>query len=236
MEGTSCFDPDPVDIQCPALTPSCFDPSYTPPFFEYDNTGFGSDACSVTGGYVYRGGANPGLQGAYVFGDFCGGLVWTLDETSPGVWTRSELFNLGFGLTSFGEDASGELYITRGDSFFRVLPEPSSLLALSAGLALLTQLQRRRRNRLRRSWQFRPRGRPVIIRQKPHTRSWSRDLHPLASTNLGVPRFSRALAPKKNGLHFWQCPITEIRIRSIRIGVLASLARPQFAAESARET
>jgi len=147
MEGTSCFDPDPVDVECPALTPSCFDPSYTPPLFEYDNTGFGSDACSVTGGYVYRGGVNPGLQGAYVFGDFCGGLVWTLDETSPGVWTRSELFNLGFGLTSFGEDASGELYITRGDSVFRVLPEPSSLLTLSAGLALLTQLQRRRRNR-----------------------------------------------------------------------------------------
>ena len=95
-----------------------------------------------------RPGPITGLQGAYVFGDYCGGFVWALDETSPGVWTRSELFNLGLGLTSFGEDASGELYITRANSVFRVLPEPSSLLALSAGLALLTQIHRHRRNRL----------------------------------------------------------------------------------------
>jgi hypothetical protein len=148
MEGTFCHDPDPVDLDCPALTPSCFDVSYTPPLFEYDNTGFGSDTCSVTGGYVYRGAAIADLQGAYVFGDYCGGLVWALDETSPGVWSRSELFNLGLGLTSFGEDASGELYITRANNVFRVLPEPSSLLALSAGLALLSQIHRHRRNRL----------------------------------------------------------------------------------------
>ncbi len=147
MEGTFCHDPDPVDFTCPALTPSCFDAGYTPPLFEYDNTGSGSDACAVTGGYVYRGTVIPGLQGAYVFGDYCGGYVWALDETSPGVWTRSELFQLGLGLTSFGEDASGELYIIRADNVFRVLPEPSSLLALSAGLVLLAHLQRHRRNR-----------------------------------------------------------------------------------------
>lgn len=102
----------------------------------------------MTGGYVYRGTVIPGLQGAYIFGDYCGGYVWALDETSPGVWTRSELFQLGLGLTSFGEDASGELYIIRADNVFRVLPELSSLLALSAGLVLLARLQRHRRNRL----------------------------------------------------------------------------------------
>lgn len=148
MEGTFCHDPDPVDLDCPELTPSCFDSSYTPPLFEYENTGDESDACSVTGGYVYRGTITE-LQGAYVFGDFCSDFVWALDETSPGVWARSELVPVSMGqLTSFGEDAAGELYFTRANSVFRVVPEPSSLLALSAGLALLVQIQRHRRNRL----------------------------------------------------------------------------------------
>jgi hypothetical protein len=145
MEGTSCHDPDPVDPDCPALTPSCFDASYTPPLFEYDNTGWATDACSVTGGFVYRGTAIAGLQGIYVFGDFCGGFVWALEETSPGVWTRSELARLSMTLTSFGEDAAGELYVTHDDDVYRVVPEPGSLVTLVAGLALLTQIQRRRR-------------------------------------------------------------------------------------------
>jgi hypothetical protein len=145
MEGTFCHDPDPVDLDCPALTPSCFDASYTPPLYEYDNTGYGSDACSVTGGFVYRGAAIAGLQGVYVFGDFCGGFVWALEETSPDVWTRSELARLSMGLTSFGLDAAGEIYVTHDDDVYRVVPEPSSLLALFAGFALLTQIHRRNR-------------------------------------------------------------------------------------------
>ncbi len=148
MEGTFCHDPDPVDLDCPALTPSCFDASYTPPLYEYNNTGYGSDACSVTGGFVYRGAAITGLQGAYIFGDFCGGFVWALEETSPSVWTRSELARLSMGLTSFGEDAGGELYVTHNNDVYRIVPEPSTLLALSAGLALLMQIHHRRRKRL----------------------------------------------------------------------------------------
>jgi len=144
MEGTFCHDPDPVDIDCPALTPSCFDASYTPPLFEYANLGWATDACSVTGGFVYRGVAIAGLQGAYVFGDFCGGFVWALEETSPGVWTRSELARLSLGLTSFGEDAGGELYVTHNDDVYRVVPEPTSWLMLVAGTTFLGLLYRRR--------------------------------------------------------------------------------------------
>jgi len=147
MEGTFCHDPDPVDTDCPALTPSCFDASYTPPLFEYDNSGWGSDACPVTGGFAYRGAAIAGLQGAYVFGDFCGGFVWALDETSPGAWIRTELAQLSMGLTSFGEDAAGEIYVTHKDDVYRVVPEPGSLLTVTAGAALLTRIRRRRRSR-----------------------------------------------------------------------------------------
>jgi hypothetical protein len=127
MEGTFCHDPDPVDLDCPHLTPSCFDASYTPPLFEYDNFGWGSAACSVTGGFV-----------------------WALEETNPGVWTRSELARLSMGLTSFGEDAAGEIYVTHGDDVYRVVPEPDLHLAFFAGLALLTRLDQWRRNRLSR--------------------------------------------------------------------------------------
>ena len=42
------------------------------PVFEYDRS---EGACSVTGGVVYRGAAIPGLDGAYLFTDFCDGRI-----------------------------------------------------------------------------------------------------------------------------------------------------------------
>jgi hypothetical protein len=77
---------------------------------DYPHTG---GACSVTGGYVYRGSAIPSLQGHYLYADYCAGWVrsfrWqngqAADQTdrpelSPGQW-----------ITSFGEDAAREVYI-----------------------------------------------------------------------------------------------------------------------------
>ena len=85
---------------------------------------------SVTGGYIYRGSAIPGLVGKYVFGDWsrnpilnpppavstAKGVMLGLEETSPGVWAMSELDILGGNpinryIQGFGEDASGELYV-----------------------------------------------------------------------------------------------------------------------------
>ena len=152
MEGTFCHDPDPVDPDCPLLTPSCFDSSYTPPLFEYDNHGWGSDACSVIGGFVYRGTAINGLQGAYIFGDFCGGFVWALEETSPDVWTRSQLAVLSMGLTSFGEDVNGELYVTHDDDVYRLVPEPGLCASVAAGLVYIAALGRIRRQYARRPY------------------------------------------------------------------------------------
>ncbi len=106
MEGTTCFDPDPIDPDCPGTTPSCFDPALTLPVYEYSH----SEGCSITGGFVYRGTGIPGLQGQYVFGDFCTGTIWAIEETAPGTWIRTDLVEAGFGLTSFGEGVDGELY------------------------------------------------------------------------------------------------------------------------------
>jgi glucose/arabinose dehydrogenase len=68
--------------------------------------------CSVTGGFVYRGSAVPAARGRYFYGDYCSGIVWSLrqvDGRSTDV--RRESFRIE-GLSSFGEDARGELYAT----------------------------------------------------------------------------------------------------------------------------
>jgi glucose/arabinose dehydrogenase len=71
--------------------------------------------CSVTGGFVYRGRARPAERGRYVFGDYCSGTVWSLRVASGGARdVRTEPFSVG-SLTSFGEDAAGELYAISAD-------------------------------------------------------------------------------------------------------------------------
>jgi glucose/arabinose dehydrogenase len=82
------------------------------PVHVYANAG--SD-CSVTGGFVYRGRAIPTLRGRYIFGDFCSGAIWTLRVTGGrATGVRRERIRVG-SLSSFGEDARGELYVTSLD-------------------------------------------------------------------------------------------------------------------------
>jgi glucose/arabinose dehydrogenase len=67
---------------------------------------------SVTGGYVYRGSRIPALRGFYLFGDFGSGHVWV--KRGPGA-NRHRLQGADgevSRLSSFGEDARGELYVT----------------------------------------------------------------------------------------------------------------------------
>ncbi|GIU94665.1 MAG: glucose dehydrogenase [Gaiellaceae bacterium] len=81
------------------------------PVFEYGH----DRGCSVTGGVVYRGRARPGERGRYLVGDYCSGTVWSLrvaDGQARDV--RVEPFRVP-SLTSFGEDAAGEVYATSHD-------------------------------------------------------------------------------------------------------------------------
>lgn len=67
--------------------------------------------CSVTGGFVYRGAAVAAARGRYFFGDYCSGIVWSLkvvDGKARDV--RRHSFKVP-ALSSFGEDARGELYL-----------------------------------------------------------------------------------------------------------------------------
>lgn len=85
----------------------------TDPIFDYPHAN--GDA-SITGGYVYRGAGIPALVGAYVFGDFISGRVWTLTRDVQGQWTRSAGAVLSAGnsnLSAFGQGQDGELYVVR---------------------------------------------------------------------------------------------------------------------------
>jgi glucose/arabinose dehydrogenase len=97
-EGTHCFSP----------SSGCDLTGLTLPLVEYGH----DPACSVTGGYVYRGSALPALQGHYFYADYCAGWVRSF-RLEGGVAineTQWELGDLGR-ITSFGLDGHGELYI-----------------------------------------------------------------------------------------------------------------------------
>jgi glucose/arabinose dehydrogenase len=98
MEGSQCFGGG-----------QCDQTELTLPTGQYSH----DQGCSVIGGHVYRGSAVSALQGLYFFGDFCqrwvhsfryaGGTATELTDW-PALGTASSL-------TSFGEDAAGELYV-----------------------------------------------------------------------------------------------------------------------------
>jgi hypothetical protein len=70
-------------------------------------------ACSVTGGFVYRGRRIPALAGHYFYSDYCAGWVKSFrfangSATDQRTWKVAD--DLGH-VVSFGEDSSAELYI-----------------------------------------------------------------------------------------------------------------------------
>lgn len=82
-------------------------------------------ACSITGGYVYRGTEIPELSGHYFYSDYCGGWLRSFfwdgsGVTQPTDWT-DDVGTLG-AVTSFGTDAFGELYVTAGESVYKIVP------------------------------------------------------------------------------------------------------------------
>jgi uncharacterized repeat protein (TIGR03806 family) len=78
------------------------------PVTEYAHDSAGGE--SITGGYVYRGSAIPGLAGQYVFGDYISGRIWS---HAPGAedLQKTELLTTSINISSFGEGLDGELYV-----------------------------------------------------------------------------------------------------------------------------
>ena len=68
--------------------------------------------CSVTGGYVYRGDGFAKMQGAYLFADYCSGILFGIDADKSGNQEPVRLLESGARVSSFGLDERGELYLT----------------------------------------------------------------------------------------------------------------------------
>jgi glucose/arabinose dehydrogenase len=97
MEGLHCFNP----------AEGCDQAGLVLPVAEYSHDEGG---CSVTGGYVYRGPEYPVLSGAYFFGDYCSGIIWSLQRAGD-QWLMTKQLESGVQISSFGEDVNGELYV-----------------------------------------------------------------------------------------------------------------------------
>jgi glucose/arabinose dehydrogenase len=112
MEGGHCFEP----------SDGCDRSGLTLPVTEFDH----GDGCSVTGGFVYRGSAISDLRGTYLFSDYCSGFVrgFRFANGQAGSGRRfPELEPSDNAVTSFGQDADGELYLlTAGGSVHRIVP------------------------------------------------------------------------------------------------------------------
>jgi glucose/arabinose dehydrogenase len=84
------------------------------PVFTYRHDG-DPGGCSVTGGVVYRGTDLPGLDGAYLMSDYCGGWVHALVTDDEGAVTAVDLGIEVPGPISFGTDADGRVYVLSAD-------------------------------------------------------------------------------------------------------------------------
>jgi putative heme-binding domain-containing protein len=73
-------------------------------------------ACSVTGGYVYRGKKIPELVGAYIFGDWETRRMWAARFDGGRLKEMPEIVKPSIRVVALGEDHAGELFVLDYDS------------------------------------------------------------------------------------------------------------------------
>lgn len=111
FEGLHCF-----------ATADCDEAGLVLPIVEVEHGDAGT--CSITGGVVYRGSALPQLTGHYFYSDYCGGYLRSVLHTDGQAtelrdWT--EQVGVPGGVSSFGIDGSGEMYLTTTSQLLRVV-------------------------------------------------------------------------------------------------------------------
>lgn len=109
LEGSHCFLGNPCDST-----------GLEYPIFEYSH----EEGCSITGGYMYRGAQYLDLYGNYFVADFCQGTIWRLFQEKSGSWIAAVVYDSPYVISSFGEDAAGELYVIdhTGGSIYQLRP------------------------------------------------------------------------------------------------------------------
>lgn len=107
MEGDRCY------------RGSCDKDGLRLPQLVYNHAG---GACSITGGFVYRGKKIPAIAGHYFYSDYCAGWLRSFKfENGNATDKRSwDIEKIGH-IVSFGEDSAGELYIVaEGGKVYRI--------------------------------------------------------------------------------------------------------------------
>lgn len=116
--GWKCYEGN-----APHITAGCASSSaYDFPVYVYSHAG---GNCSVTGGFVYRGGSFADFYGKYVFTDFCSGKFWFTAPDGSGGWTTNQVTtspSLTNQITSFVQNNSGEMYVVSrsGNRIYRM--------------------------------------------------------------------------------------------------------------------
>jgi len=129
MEGIDCSNLSPSS--CTVVGCVCNSPALTLPIHDYNQVGTSRQA--VTSGYVYRGCAIPDLRGEYFFADYATAEIWSLRYTGSYIAAATVRHTAlvppaGQGtiasISSFGEDANGEIYICDlfGGEVFKIVP------------------------------------------------------------------------------------------------------------------
>jgi len=88
----------------------------TMPIAQYNH----SQGCSITGGYVYTGTVYPNFLNKYFFADYCENRIGYADTTT-GAITYTPYFSGNNNFSTFGEDMSGELYISNGGTIYKII-------------------------------------------------------------------------------------------------------------------
>lgn len=78
-----------------------------PPLVEHPH----SDFRSVTGGYVSRASRLPELDGAYIYGDYDTGKLWSLKYNDGRVTDHRQLADTQLRIVEFARDRAGDVYI-----------------------------------------------------------------------------------------------------------------------------
>lgn len=112
MEGAHCY-------KGRACDPSAF----VAPAIEYGH----DQGCSISGGLVLRDPALQALQGAFIYGDFCSGHLWTFRWQDGAVtehWAWVDALGTVPSVAAFGEDARRRLLLVTIDgSIQRLVPK-----------------------------------------------------------------------------------------------------------------
>jgi putative heme-binding domain-containing protein len=70
-----------------------------------------SEANSVIGGPVYRGEKLPDLDGAFVYGDYITGTIWSVRQEQDGSYSGDTLCDTDLRIVAFTEGSAGELLV-----------------------------------------------------------------------------------------------------------------------------